>query len=549
MFTGEYLSEQCLDWLPTFNSDSSFMDIPITVTKFVVTNADDQVVGVVTPVQVLKGVLDYFFEWERTKTGKKDFYDALLSTATYNLIKELINNQKAIFQSSYDGIFITDGNGVVLRLNDSYERITGISTNQVIGKTMAKLVEEGIYDQSGTVLALAQRQRVTINQIVKPTNTHILVTSNPIFDEHGKISLVVTNVRDVTELTNLQKTLSTAKAETLKYRTELSHLRSLQIRSSDIIFHSKAMESILEMAAKVANVNSTVLITGESGTGKELVAKFIHREGKGMDKPFIQINCGAIPESLLESELFGYERGAFTGARKDGKPGLFELANNGTLFLDEIGELPLSLQVKLLRAIQEKTAMRVGAVSPYHLDVRIIAATHRDLAQMTVAGTFREDLYYRLVVVPIKIPPLRERREDIPLLVMHFMKKFNKEFGFNKRITPQLIGKLVEYSWPGNVRELENLIERLIVTSPHDDLVVEDLPDSMNNLPFLPPKDSKLKTALEQVEAHLLAETFKEYSSWPKVAKILGINRSTVFRKAIKYGLINKSIINRQVQT
>lgn len=536
----EFLTEACLARVPAYNLDSNFADVPVTVDQFVVIDAENKVVGVVTPAQLLKCVLDYFFEWERTKTGKRNFDEALPFTATYNLIKELINNQEAIFESSYDGIFITDGDGVVLRLNEAYERITGISASQVIGKSMAKLVEEGIYDQSVTLFVLEQRKRMTINQIVKPTNTHILVTGNPIFDEHGRISLVVTNVRDVTELTNLQKTLSKTKAETLKYQTELSHLRSLQIKSGDIIFRSKAMESVLEMAAKVANVNSTVLITGESGTGKELVAKFIHREGKGADKPFIQINCGAIPESLLESELFGYERGAFTGARKDGKPGLFELANNGTLFLDEIGELPLSLQVKLLRAIQEKTATRVGAVSSYHVDVRIIAATHRDLAQMVKEGTFREDLYYRLMVVPIKIPPLRERREDIPLLVMHFMKKFNKEFGFNKRMSPQVIDKLVEYSWPGNVRELENVIERMVVTSSENELTPLSLPISVMQNKMLPKVGTKLKSAVAYTEKVLLSEAFRKYGTWQKAAEALGIDRTTAYRKALKYGLIKE---------
>jgi transcriptional regulator with PAS, ATPase and Fis domain len=391
-----------------------------------------------------------------------------------------------------------------------------------------------------TLLVLERRESVTINQTVKPTKKHILVTGNPIFDEQGQIFRVVTNVRDVTELTNLQRTLSQTVAETLKYQMELSHLRSLQLKSDDIIFRSRGMASVLELAVKVADVSSTVLITGESGTGKELIAKLIHREGKGEDKPFIKINCGAIPENLLESELFGYEHGAFTGARREGKPGLFELAHHGTLFLDEIGEMPPFLQVKLLRAIQEKTVTRVGGISSTYIDVRIIAATHRDLAKMVEAGSFREDLYYRLMVVPIQIPSLRERREDIPLLIMHFIERFNKKFGFAKTVLPQVIDELAEYSWPGNVRELENVIERMMVTSPSDEITMEQIPNSIATRNILLPQGSKLKKTMDQIEANFLLEAYKEYQSWPKVAEVLGMNRSTIFRKASKYKLLDK---------
>ncbi|VBB06702.1 pas fold [Lucifera butyrica] len=461
--------------------------------------------------------------------------DSAVAFADGDLITEL----EAIINSSYDGIFITDGDGTVIRLNEAYERITGVKAGQVTGKNMAALVKEGVYDQSVTLLVLQRGESVTINQTVKPTNKHILVTGNPVFNERGQIIRVVTNVRDVTELVNLQNKLSKTVAETLKYQTELSLLRSLQLKEADIIYRSTAMASVVELAVKVADVNSNVLITGESGTGKELVAKLIHRQGKGDTKPFIKINCGAIPDNLLESELFGYAGGAFTGARKEGKPGLFELAHKGTLFLDEIGEMPPVLQVKLLRAIQEKTITRVGGVSSVAVNVRIIAATHRDLSQMVKKGTFREDLFYRLMVVPIHMPPLREHKGDIPLLIKHFVDKLNREFGFAKTISPQVVDKLIEYSWPGNVRELENLIERLIVTSPADEIKIEQIPDSIAKRKVLS-KGSKLKMTMEQIEAHFLAEAFKEYQSWPKVAEELGMNRSTIFRKASKYKLLDK---------
>jgi len=453
---------------------------------------------------------------------------------------ELIRELQAIINSSYDGIFVTDGSGMVLRINHAYERITGIKASEIVGKNMQKLVEDKYYDESVTLLVMKKRESITISQSVKGTH-QILVTGNPIFDEQGQLFRVVTNVRDVTQLTSLQNQLHKTKEQTLQYKTELELLRSMQIHSSDIVFRSQSMVRTMELAQKIADVNSTVLITGESGTGKELVAKFIHKQGKGPTKPFIKINCAAIPETLLESELFGYEGGAFTGAKREGKPGLFELAHNGTLFLDEVGDLPSVLQVKLLRVLQEKEIVRVGGTKAKTINVRIIAATHRDIIQMTKAGLFREDLYYRLMVVPLHIPPLRERREDIPLLILRFIEKFNCSFGFNKCVSPQVIDRLVGYSWPGNVRELENVIERMMVTATGDELGVELLPETIYSKIFFPRHGTKLKTAVEATEAYLLSETYQEYQCWQKVAEVLGVNRTTVFRKASKYGLTRSS--------
>lgn len=527
--------------LPTAPLDSDVEELPLNIDRLVVVDArnHDRVVGVVTSARLLACTQDFFLAWGKEATRDRDSWSPPVNY-TYDLLKKLASNQEAIFESSYDGIFISDGHGVVMRLNEAYERITGIKASQVVGRNMADLVDD-YYDQSVTLLVLHKRQRVTINQLVKPTHKHVLATGNPIFDEAGEISLIVVNVRDVIELTNLQRALQKTRAETLRYQTELTHLRSLQLRSSNIIYRSKAMEAVLELAVKVATVNSTVLISGESGTGKELVAKFIHRQGKGLDRPFIQVNCGAIPETLLESELFGYERGAFTGARKEGKPGLFELAHNGTLFLDEIGEMPMSLQVKLLRVIQEKTVTRLGGTSPQQIDVRIIAATNRNLAAMVKDGAFREDLYYRLMVVPIKVPPLRERREDIPLLVMHFVKKFNEQFGYNKRISPQIIERLMDYSWPGNVRELENMMERITVTSTGDDLTVYVLPVSIVSPGMVTNSPVQLKEAVAFTEKVLLTQAWRKYGTWQKAAQALGVDRTTAFRKAVKYGLVKNS--------
>ena len=453
------------------------------------------------------------------------------------VVKALNRELEAIIHSSYDGIWITDAGGKVLDINEAYERITGIQAKEVIGRTMQELVDEGFFDKSVTLLVMKELRSVTINQTVR-NKKRILVTGNPIFDDQGRLFRIVTNVRDVTELVSLQEQLTREKEQALKYRTELKHLRSLQVRDSCLVFRSKPMTQIVELAVKMADVDSTLLITGESGTGKELIAKLVHRQGKGDGSPFISINCAAIPEQLLESELFGYEGGAFTGARKEGKPGLFELAHHGTLFLDEVAELPLKLQVKLLRAIQDKEVTRVGSAKAIPVDVRIIAATNRDIAKMLREGTFREDLYYRLMVVPLHLLPLRERKEDIPLLVRNFMDEFNRHFGYEKTLQPEVLERLVDYPWPGNVRELKNVMERMIVMSPGSEIDVSSIPESIYARRYVPRHGARLKDAVEETERYLIDEVYREHRSWRKVAEVLGVDRATIFRKAQKYRLI-----------
>ena len=459
--------------------------------------------------------------------------------AELDSVKRLFRELNAIINSSYDGIFITDGNGIVERVNNAYERISGLNDFELLGKSMHQLVEEGIFDQSVTLHVMEKRHSITLPQTIKRTNKQILVTGNPVFDEEGRLIRIVTNVRDITELNFLESQLIKTKEQTLKYKAELNHLRSMQIKDTDIIYNSEVMERVIQLTMKVAHVDTTVLITGESGTGKELIAKLIHEQGKGIKESFIKINCAAIPEQLLESELFGYVGGAFSGAKREGKPGLFELAHKGTLFLDEVGEMPLILQTKLLRALQEREIVRVGGSKPIKVDVKIIAATNRDLEKMVKEGTFRQDLYYRLAVVPINVPPLRDRKEDIPLLVKFFLNKFNKRFDFERRISSELIDILMEYTWPGNVRELENVMERMMIAATDDDLSLNLLPKViMSAQKPLPKCGTKLKEAIKETEIYLLKETYKEFKSWPKVAEVLGVDRTTIFRKAKSYDLL-----------
>ncbi|MEN6351625.1 MAG: sigma 54-interacting transcriptional regulator [Syntrophomonas sp.] len=442
----------------------------------------------------------------------------------------------AIFDSSYDGLYITDGEANTIRLNEAFERVLGVKAEECVGRNMRDLVKEDVFSRSGTLLALEKQGTITITLQAKTGRT-ALVTSTPIFDEQGNIILVVTNVRDVSELNELQDKLEQAEGLSRFYQTELQELR---LRTQCVI-HSSKMRELITMALRVALVDSTVLIQGESGVGKELVANTIHKNSNRKDDPFIKINCGAIPENLLESELFGYEPGAFTGASKNGKAGLFEVANRGTIFLDEIGDLPLGLQVKLLRVIQDMQVVRVGGTKPIDIDVRIFAGTNYNLADMVQKKQFRKDLYYRLNVIPITVPPLRERREDVPVLSQHFLEMFNERHQLNKRLSNDVIAYFMTYDWPGNVRELQNLIERLVVTSMHDTITLHDVSTWSEIGPVLPGVDDSgvmpLQHALESTERKVLQNAFSLYNSTYEVAKALGVSQPTVVRKAAKYGI------------
>ncbi|MGE5587490.1 MAG: sigma 54-interacting transcriptional regulator [Clostridia bacterium] len=319
------------------------------------------------------------------------------------------------------------------------------------------------------------------------------------------------------------------------------HREGPELAPPAVIAYSVEMGRVLQLAAKVAPVNTTVLLLGESGVGKEVVARFIHSTGPRRRGPFVNINCGAIPATLLESELFGYESGAFTGARREGKPGMVEAASGGTLFLDEISELPPDLQVKLLQLIQERKLVRVGGVKPLGVDIRIIAATNRDLAAMVGRGEFRADLFYRLNVVPITIPPLRERPDDVIPLIYHFLNRYNEAHGYEKTINEQAREILTRYSWPGNVRELENLIERLVVTVEGDEIGAADLPQHVfEEGGARPPRVvvggiMPLRQATEEVERQIIERALSEERSTYSMAKLLGVNQSTVVRKIKKY--------------
>ncbi len=456
-----------------------------------------------------------------------------------NTLKFRIKQLYQVLESSYDGIYITDGNANTIFLNRAYEEITGMKKKEMIGKNMAYLENDNYISKSGTLMVLKSRKNITIEQKFKTGKT-ALVSSSPIFNDNDDITMVVTNVRNVTELYELKEQLKKNRELTEKYYSQLRAMRHQLLKFSDIIVKDEKMLNILEMARKVAKVDTTVLLLGETGVGKEEVAKYIHKNSKRSKKSFISIDCGCIPYNLMESELFGYEKGAFTGANKEGKVGLFELANSGTIFLDEVGELPLDMQVKLLRVLQEKEIKRIGGVDNIKIDVRVIAATNRNLEEMVRKKNFREDLYYRLNVVPIKILPLRDRKDDIEPLVEHFMCVFNKKYNFNKIITHGAIESLKEYKWPGNVRELKNIIERIMIMSTGNKILRSDLPikevwSNDNRNTDVERGHLKLKEEVQNLEELLIENAFKRYGNVRDAARELGIDASTLVRKRKRY--------------
>jgi len=451
--------------------------------------------------------------------------------------RELLLEIGAVMESTPDAIYTIDSKGIVLRFNSMLGKILGVDTSKILGKNLKDLKERGIFPESVALMCLEQKKEITLTQTLDD-NKHVMISSYPMFKDDDVV-FVVTKIRDMTELVEMKNELEQIKRLSSNYYRELKLLRKMT-ESSDIIAQSDAMKNVIDLAQRVAQVDTTVLISGESGTGKEVIAKIIHGEGKRKDGPFIKINCGAIPENLLESELFGYAEGSFTGALKKGKPGLFEVATGGTLLLDEIGDLPFLLQVKLLRVLQDSEFYRVGDVAPTKTDVRVIAATNRNLEEMVKKRLFREDLYYRLNVVQITIPPLRERKNDIIPLIYHFISKFNEKYSFNKNINSDAVEMLLDYDWPGNVRELENTIENMLVLSPTNSLSLETIPKSISEKVDLAhehreyARSTTLGTLVASYEKKVINDALENSKDFEEAAKILGVHRTTLLRKLKK---------------
>lgn len=462
------------------------------------------------------------------------------------IISQLQNYQKlhdeldGIFESSYDGFYITDGDANTLRINKSYERITGLSRDDLIGKNMKSLVEDHIFDHSVTLEVLRKKQPITMVQKVTG-GKQLIVTGTPIFSDDGQISVVVTNVRDISELIELRMQLDETRKISSVFYESLQEYHDVDHALQDLVVKSQAMTQVVHKAIKVARVEASVLITGESGVGKSMLAKLIHTMSPRKEHPFVKINCGAIPESLMESELFGYEPGAFTGASAKGKTGLIEAAHKGTVFFDEVAELRPEMQVKLLEIIEEKQFKRVGSTQTESVDVHIVAATNQNLSEYIRKGLFREDLFYRLNVVPISIPPLRERREDIPALADTILEKFNRSKKQKKHFDPVALELLRQYDYPGNVRQLINSIERMIILSDGQSLVPADLPSEIRAYcsfhTDIITEQTPLKVALENYESRLLQKVLDKSKNINHAAKLLKIHPTTLWRKMGKFNL------------
>lgn len=437
-----------------------------------------------------------------------------------------------MFDSSYDGLCIIDAKGFGVAINKAACRICSFKESEFVGTNVRDAVNNGTISDSVSLKVLKYKRPVT--QVINIKGTDVLITGSPIKNSKNQISYIVLNIRDIGELNNIKidQLLSIALKRKHHHTQDLALYDELP-ELDGIVAKSPSFRKVLTICAKIAQVDSTILINGESGTGKEVILNYIHRLSKRVNQPLIKVNCAAIPQHLLESELFGYEKGAFTGADSRGKPGLFEQANGGTIFLDEIGDMPLDLQVKLLRVLQEFEITRIGGRKSIKINVRVISATNKNLEQLVKDGLFRQDLFYRLNIIPIKIPPLRERIEDIAPLAYHFLQKTNNQYGLQKRFAYDTIHLFEEYDWPGNIREMENLIERLSVTIDHDEIQWTDLPflhHSSGN-----PNQQPLKKILQDLEIKIINEKLKEFKTTRKTAAALGISQSALVKKLKRF--------------
>lgn len=456
--------------------------------------------------------------------------DAVAGELVYT--REIYEKLHAIFEDSKDGFFITDGEGRILMVNKAYEEMSGIRSDEILGGNVGEL-EGKLISYSASLITIQSGKPMTIEQTFYRTGRKAYISSTPIFDDDGNIVMIVSNTRDFQMIEDLRRELTQKNEQVQEYEERIKAMAQQNINQSQLLVNDPRMYETIYKASKVADKDTTVLIQGETGTGKEMLANFIHQNSLRKDKILLCLNCGAISKDLIETELFGYVGGAFTGGLPKGKPGYFEIADGGTLFLDEIGELPFNVQMKLLRTLQEKEIIRVGAGKPKKVDVRVIAATNRNLMQMVEQNEFRADLYYRLNVVNIEIPPLRERRQDIVPLANLFLKRFNDKFKTNKSLSAYSYKMLEDYDWPGNVRELKNTIEKMVILSDEDIISVADIKKEESRFAFERPEIGavNLKEILEQIELQYIHEYYGEYKTLEKAADKLGVNVKTLSRR------------------
>ncbi|WP_018124701.1 sigma-54 interaction domain-containing protein [Desulfovibrio oxyclinae] len=454
-----------------------------------------------------------------------------------------------VFDTMSDGLYITNKEGETLSVNVMYENLTGLKGEDLIGKNVNDLVDKGVFDLALNSKVVKTKSSATAVQMTEKGRKVVLM-AHPIFDYDEDVELVVTFVRDIALISQLKDQVASQKQLIEQYKQEIHQKsESLYLEPS-----SQVMINLFSQIEQVAKTDATILFLGETGVGKDIMAREVHEKSPRKGQPFFKVDCTCIPENLIESELFGYAPGAFSGADSRGKIGMFEMADKGTLFLDEIGELPLSMQSKLLRALQNSEIQRVGATKAKKIDVRIIAATNRDLEEEVREGRFRSDLFYRLQVAVIQIPPLRDRGEDIPAMLHFFRKRFNTKYKRNLQISAKAEEVMLSYRWDGNIREMENLMHSLAVTNKDERVELKHLPNRMLN--FSPVRcepaqldfgveqeeGKDLKTIMAEIEAKYLQHAIERYGSITKAAEVLQVNRTTIFRKLKKIGITKEDL-------
>lgn len=432
-----------------------------------------------------------------------------------------------------DNVTVANGDGVFINVQKGCKDFFGVSENEFIGQNAIQLENDGIFDVSATAEVLRSNSEVSLIQRTKGDKL-LWVNSFPLFDSKNNIVKIINFSKDVTNPNQLIEITEQNNKLLNEYskRQKENHI--------DFIAESENMKQLKSMIDSVLNIDTSVLLFGETGSGKGHIAKYIHDNSNNRNEPFIIINCGAIPANLMESELFGYEKGSFTGGLKEGKKGLIEMAGNGTILFDEIGDMPLDLQVKILHVLDSHEFMRVGSISKVNVKARLIFATNCDLNEMVNYGKFRKDLYYRISVFPIEVPPLRERKEDIPLLIRQFLNKFNNKYNRNVKLSNSDIDMLNKYKYPGNIRELMNIIERAVILSGINNKAVSN----QNTMNYVDSHSSSfiqinkiypIKTAVEEVEKQMLYLAKQKYHTTREMAQALMIDQSTIVKKMKKY--------------
>lgn len=455
-----------------------------------------------------------------------------ITNKVYPQIEETSKTLGLILNNLHEAVCVVDREGIVEFWNEKSERLYSVKSEEIVGKKLDKFFPNAL-------LLRVLRERKPIENIYHSPRegNYVNISAIPIFID-GELVGAVSTERDVTEITNLTIELEETRNRLQYLQHEVNKISEGRYSFGKVIGKSSTIEEIVYKARQVAPTNCSILITGESGTGKEVFARAIH-QASGREGSFVAVNCSAIPEHLFESEMFGYVGGAFTGALKRGKMGMFELADGGTIFLDEIGDMPIHMQAKLLRVLQEKSVTRIGSESAKQVDVRVISATNKDLKKLVEEGTFREDLYYRLNVVNIELPPLRDRKEDIPLLVKHFAEEFCRDNDLDvPRIPPEVLAVLMSYEWKGNIRELKNAVEHLVLFSKGGEVKLESVPGYIleeTRSKGIPEEVCDLGKCIERAEVDAIRKAMKlAEGNKSKAAELLNIPRSTLYYK-IKY--------------